>query len=71
MSSPTILFILKRFLDRHHAARREGLPGLGSGVAMAFGPGLTLEGALFRQVLQPTPERENRICDGEALPVQG
>jgi alpha-pyrone synthase len=42
MSSPTILFILKRFLDRY----RGGSPT--SGVAMAFGPGLTLEGAVFR-----------------------
>lgn len=50
MSSPTILFILKRFLDRHRAARARGRPGLRNGVAMAFGPGLTLEGALFRQV---------------------
>ncbi len=46
MSSPTVLFVLKRFLDRHRA----GEEGLRSGVALAFGPGLTLEGALFRQV---------------------
>ena len=46
----TILFILKRFLDRHRALRADGRPGLTNGVAMAFGPGLTLEGALLRQV---------------------
>ncbi len=46
MSSPTVLFVLKRFLDRHQS----GAADLHSGVAMAFGPGLTLEGALFRQV---------------------
>lgn len=48
MSSPTILFILKRFLDRHRARTDAGEPGLGHGVAMAFGPGLTLEGCLWR-----------------------
>lgn len=50
MSSPTILFILKRFLDRHREEQAQGRAGLRNGVAMAFGPGLTLEGALFRQV---------------------
>lgn len=42
MSSPTILFVLKRMLER--PARDE------TGVALAFGPGLTIEGALFRRV---------------------
>lgn len=42
MSSPTILFVLKRILERSDAA--------GPGVAMAFGPGLTIEGALFKWV---------------------
>jgi alpha-pyrone synthase len=51
MSSPTILFVLKRFLDRHHLLKQQQLAGLGNGVAMAFGPGLTLEGALIKQVL--------------------
>ena len=46
MSSPTILFVLKRFLERHRAGEQE----LEHGVAMAFGPGLTLEGALFHQI---------------------
>jgi predicted naringenin-chalcone synthase len=50
MSSPTILFILKRLLDRHRALQADGRTGLHNGVALAFGPGLTLEGALFRQV---------------------
>lgn len=44
MSSPTILFVLKRILDRH----RSGEPIGDGGLAMAFGPGLTLEGAAFR-----------------------
>lgn len=45
MSSPTILFILKRILDRLH---KEGeSPGKKMGCAMAFGPGLTIESALF------------------------
>lgn len=47
MSSPTILFILKRSLDQHHASTNGGLQ---HGVAMAFGPGLTLEGCLWQQV---------------------
>lgn len=42
MSSPTILFILKRMLER------DPLPE--SGVALAFGPGLTIEGAYFQRV---------------------
>jgi alpha-pyrone synthase len=49
MSSPTILFILKRILDRlsQDDLRQDDLskPQLGS--AMAFGPGLTIECALF------------------------
>jgi alpha-pyrone synthase len=45
MSSTTILFILKRLLAQHQAGSR-----FGNGVAMAFGPGLTIEGCLFQQV---------------------
>lgn len=41
MSSPTILFVLKRMLEQG--------PQTGThGVAMAFGPGLTIEGALWK-----------------------
>jgi predicted naringenin-chalcone synthase len=47
MSSPTILFVLKRILER--PAQGDGAPPE-HGVAMAFGPGLTIEGALFRRV---------------------
>ena len=47
MSSPTILFVLKRILER--AAQGDGAPP-DRGVAMAFGPGLTIEGALFERV---------------------
>ena len=50
MSSPTILFVLKRFLDRHRAHRANGSDGFGYGVALAFGPGLTLEGCLWKRV---------------------
>jgi alpha-pyrone synthase len=50
MSSPTILFVLKRFLDRHRTLRGAGKPGFRYGVALAFGPGLTLEGCLVQQV---------------------
>ncbi|HET6568757.1 MAG TPA: type III polyketide synthase [Rhodothermales bacterium] len=49
MSSPTILFVLKRFLDRHRQSGYNGHVGLKNGVALAFGPGLTLEGALLRR----------------------
>ena len=47
MSSPTILFVLKRILDRR--AQGDGAPP-DRGVAMAFGPGLTIEGALLERV---------------------
>lgn len=47
MSSPTVLFVLQRILDRAAAANGQA-PA--HGVAMAFGPGLTLEGALFQRV---------------------
>jgi len=44
MSSPTILFVLKRILDRHRDAPFR------TGVAMAFGPGLTIEGCLWETI---------------------
>jgi predicted naringenin-chalcone synthase len=47
MSSPTILFVLQRILER--AAASNGTAPE-HGVAMAFGPGLTIEGALFERV---------------------
>jgi predicted naringenin-chalcone synthase len=46
MSSPTILFVLKRILEQDAAG--DGAPST-HGAAMAFGPGLTIEGALFRR----------------------
>lgn len=49
MSSPTILFVLERFLRRHNRAVSTGNAGLNAGIAVAFGPGLTLEGALFKR----------------------
>jgi alpha-pyrone synthase len=45
MSSTTILFILKRLLAQHQAGA-----AFNNGVAMAFGPGLTIEGCLFQPV---------------------
>ncbi len=45
MSSATILFILKRLLLKHQT----GL-GYQNGIAMAFGPGLSIESCLFQQV---------------------
>lgn len=49
MSSATILFILKRLLDRHHSELRKNGTGY-TGVALAFGPGLSIEGCLLQQV---------------------
>jgi alpha-pyrone synthase len=45
MSSCTILFILKRLLSQHESGN-----GFGNGLALAFGPGLTIEGCLFQKV---------------------
>ena len=42
MSSGTILFVLKRILAQQTQLQR--------GIAMAFGPGLTIEGCLFQKV---------------------
>jgi len=50
MSSATILFVLQRVLHRHRAAVAAGEAGVGYDVALAFGPGLTIEGALLRGV---------------------
>ncbi len=49
MSSPTILFVLERLLAARYGAENEvGRPD--TALAMAFGPGLTLEGCLFQEV---------------------
>ncbi|GAB5518851.1 MAG: type III polyketide synthase [Rhodothermales bacterium] len=50
MSSPTILFVLERFLSEHKARQDAGEAGFKNGMAMAFGPGLTLEGCLWQRV---------------------
>ena len=42
MSSPTVLFVLKRFLDEEPQADRH--------VMLGFGPGLTMEGALLERL---------------------
>jgi predicted naringenin-chalcone synthase len=42
MSSPTILFILKQIL--------EGRDEIKNGIALAFGPGLSIEGCLFQKI---------------------
>ena len=47
MSSATVLFILKRLLEKHQT----GL-GYQNGIALAFGPGLSIEGCLSQQVLE-------------------
>lgn len=47
MSSASVVFVLKRMLDRF---RETGSDGDGLGCAMAFGPGLTAETMTFRMV---------------------
>lgn len=49
MSSPTILFVLKEFWDRHRNERSIPIADrkFQTGLAMSFGPGLTLEGCLW------------------------
>jgi alpha-pyrone synthase len=49
MSSATILFILQRLLARHEAGVSCG-QGFNHGLALAFGPGLSIESCLFQQV---------------------
>ena len=49
MSSATVLFVLERLMDPAQPG-----PAVGEAVAaMAFGPGLTVDGALFRAVAVP------------------
>ncbi|MCA6517754.1 MAG: type III polyketide synthase [Pseudanabaena sp. M110S1SP2A07QC] len=47
MSSPTILFILKQILDKHQSGASAPFQ---NGIALAFGPGLSIEGCLFQKV---------------------
>ncbi|MEY2977345.1 MAG: type III polyketide synthase [Prochlorotrichaceae cyanobacterium] len=50
MSSPTILFILKRWMDATPRTSPEPIvPAVQWGIALGFGPGLSIEGALFQQ----------------------
>ena len=55
MSSPTILFILKRLLERRKESLSQGRREPKTALAMAFGPGLAIEGCLLRA--DPTPSR--------------
>jgi len=43
MSSPTILFILKQILENQSGE-------INNGIALAFGPGLSIEGCLFQKI---------------------
>ena len=43
MSSPTILFILKQILENKSDE-------INNGIALAFGPGLSIEGCLFQKI---------------------
>jgi predicted naringenin-chalcone synthase len=47
MSSPTILFILKQILAKHQVDTETPFQ---NGIALAFGPGLSIEGCLFQKV---------------------
>ncbi len=44
MSSPTILFILKQILEKHQSSNFQ------NGIALAFGPGLSIEGCLLQKI---------------------
>jgi alpha-pyrone synthase len=50
MSSATILFVLKRILDRHQANLKQKNKGYQKGIALAFGPGVSLESCLWQKV---------------------
>lgn len=49
MSSPTILFILKRILEKHQDQPSKSSQ-FENGIALAFGPGLAIEGCLIQKV---------------------
>jgi predicted naringenin-chalcone synthase len=51
MSSPTVLFILKEILENHQAGISDRYGStFHNGIALAFGPGLSIEGCLFQKV---------------------
>lgn len=51
MSSPTVLFILKEILAKHQAGIRDRSNSpFHHGIALAFGPGLSIEGCLFQSI---------------------
>ena len=51
MSSPTILFILKQILENHQIGTSyRPNSNFQNGIALAFGPGLSIEGCLFQKV---------------------
>ncbi len=60
MSSATILFVLKDLLQS--ARTRQA-----STIAMAFGPGLTVESALLQRVGSATPHRGSRQATLQSL----
>lgn len=69
MTSPTIMFILKRVFSRHQAAIDRGETGYLAGVAMAFSPGLGVESLVFKQMSygnplwgQPQSSPRKRLC---------
>jgi predicted naringenin-chalcone synthase len=62
MSSATVLFVIKHILDLPPAddggdstGDRAGAPGSERICSMAFGPGLTVETALFTRLRAPKP----------------
>ncbi len=51
MSSPTVLFILKEILAKYQAGISDRSNStIENGIALAFGPGLSIEGCLFQKV---------------------
>lgn len=47
MSSPTVMFILKQILEKHQLGINVPIE---NGIALAFGPGLSIEGCLFQKI---------------------
>ncbi len=60
MSSVTVLFVLERLLETQRASSET--PTL----ALAFGPGLTVEMALLHPIVAPTPQVSAAACESRA-----
>ena len=48
MASPTVVFVLQKILKRHQEMIRKGKEGLKHGIAVAFSPGVSIEGLYLK-----------------------